>query len=181
MKRFLILCGILLVFPTTISNLKVPIGKPFKNKKRQLHGDLITFMNRLSHLESDNNSHAVNRYGRMGKYQFDMGTISMLGIETTQEEFLNNSQLQDSALVLFLKDNKKSLSGVIKEFSNTTYKGDQITKSGILAAAHFAGPIGVLAYFYPGDSRWSKGKTKDANGATVQLYLQKFANYNLGI
>lgn len=181
MKKFLFLCGILLIIPTSLSNLKVPIGKPFKNKKHQIHNDLIKFMNRLSILESDGNSRAINKYGRMGKYQFDMGTISMLGINTTREEFLNNSKLQDSTLILFLKDNRRSLSKVIKEFSNTTYDGIPITRSGILAAAHFAGPIGVLAYFYPDDSRWSKGKTKDANGATVQLYLQKFANYNLGI
>ena len=182
---YLALSGMIIFISFKGQNIKVtkePVIQIMKkNTTPKLAGDLAKFMSRLAKLESDNDSHAVNKYGHMGKYQFDISTLSSIGIQTTPDEFLNNPALQDSALIVYLKENKRSLSSVIKDFTNTTYNGIRITKSGVLAAAHFAGPIGVLSYFYPDDPRWSKGHRMDANGATVQLYLQKFANYNLGI
>jgi hypothetical protein len=102
-----------------------------------------------------------------------------LGITESREEFLHNRLLQDSAMILFMKDNKQSLRKVIKQFSGTYYKGIWITQSGILAAAHLVGPGGVLSFFYPENERWSKFKTADANGTTIDLYLKTFANYRI--
>ena len=37
-------------------------------------------MNKMAKIESDNNSHAINKYGMLGKYQFHPATLKEIGI-----------------------------------------------------------------------------------------------------
>ena len=54
--------------------------------------ELLTFLHRMARVESDNNPHAVNRFGMLGKYQFHPHTIRSVGIHTTRKAFLNNEE-----------------------------------------------------------------------------------------
>ena len=151
--------------------------KAIKRKIPTPRGDLSDFMIKLAKIESDNNPRAVNRLGMMGKYQFSPRTLRMMGFHESREEFLSNEQLQDSALVAYLKENRSILRNVIRRYENTWYRGVYITRSGILASAHLTGHGGVRAFFDPEKHNYA---TADANGTTVELYMKKFANYRLG-
>lgn len=140
--------------------------------------ELITFLHRMARVESDNNPRATNRFGMLGKYQFHPHTIRSVGIRTTRKEFLNNEELQDTAMVRYMKANENELSDIIRKFDGKTVRGVKVTKSGILASAHLVGTMGVRSFFYPSKYHY---KTKDANGTTVAMYMKKFANYNLQI
>lgn len=147
-----------------------------QDSTRTLRGDLKTFMNRMAKIESNNNPRATNRFGMLGKYQFHPLTLREIGIRTTRREFLNNEELQDSAMVKYMRANAYELRRVITRFEGKVHRGILVTKSGILAAAHLTGTMGVLTFFYPEKYRY---RTRDANGATVQMYMRKFANYDI--
>jgi hypothetical protein len=141
-------------------------------------GGLRLFMEKMGKAEGLGDYTAVGGAKKtyLGMYQFHLATLRTLGINTTKDEFLNNPTLQDSAMVLYMKDNAHDLRFVIKAYSNKYYGGIFITKSGILAGAHLVGSAGVLAYFYP--EKYSY-RTTDGNGVHVSQYIKKFANYNL--
>lgn len=157
-----------LLFPPVVIYAK----KPHVSSK----GGLQTFLKKMARIESDNNSRAVNRYGMLGKYQFAPSTIRSLGVHVTNEEFLNNERLQDEVMVKYMKSNANELQFVIKKFSGTRYRGVDISKSGIIAAAHLTGTVGVLAFFYPDKYHH---RLSDGNGTTVSSYIQKFNNYKI--
>jgi hypothetical protein len=138
--------------------------------------DLSIFLNRMAKTESGNKQFAVNRFGMLGKYQFSPRTLSLMGIHVSQTEFLKNNKLQDSVMVLYMKENARSLRKVITQFSGKTVNGVKITKSGILASAHLSGWGGVMSFFYPEKYQYA---VMDANGTSVSMYMKKFANLNL--
>ena len=43
--------------------------------------ELEKFLDHMAHRESDNTPHVVNRFGMMGKYQFDPRTVKVLGFK----------------------------------------------------------------------------------------------------
>jgi hypothetical protein len=145
-----------------------------KNKNR---GDLASFMRAIAKMESNHDHHVVNRFGMMGKYQFSPKTLRSLGFDVTQEQFLADPELQDRAMIKFIKQNRRALRGIIRDYAGThTIDGVNITESGILAGAHLAGVGGVLSYFRPDQHQHPQS---DANGATVELYLKKFSGYTI--
>jgi hypothetical protein len=159
-----------------------PIGNitkkaPVKRKKPSYRGDLTDFMTKLAKIESDNDPRAVNRFGMMGKYQFSPRTLRLMGFKVSREEFLNNEELQDSALIAYMKENRRILSRIIRKYENTYVNGVYVTRSGILASAHLAGHGGVWAFFDPEKHSYA---TADANGTSVEMYMKKFANYHIG-
>lgn len=141
-----------------------------------LRGDLQAFMQRMARIESNNNPRATNRFGMLGKYQFHPLTLREIGIRTTRQEFLNNEELQDSAMVRYMRANRFELRHVIKKWSGKVHRGVLVTESGILASAHLTGTMGVLSWFYPTKYRY---RTRDANGASVAMYMRRFANYDI--
>jgi hypothetical protein len=165
------------IAPTdTVLTFKPVVKKPVK-RKTTYRGDLLAFMNKLAKIESNNNPKVVNRFGMMGKYQFSPRTLRLMGFKESKEEFLNNEQLQDSALVMYMKENRQILRNIIRKYDGTYHRGVYVTKSGILASAHLAGHGGVMAFFDPDKHDYA---TADANGTTVELYMTKFANYRIG-
>lgn len=136
---------------------------------------LPEFMRKLGKLESDNTISATNRYGMLGKYQFHISTIRSVGMKVTRREFLSNSALQDTALVRYLKSNKEDLLPYIQKYSGTRFRGIDITESGILAGAHFAGSTGVINFFKHGTNK------DDANGTTLTKYMKQFNGFDLKI
>lgn len=149
--------------------LTVEEFKPVTNS----HTDFLTA---IGHRESSNNYKAVNQYGYLGKYQFGRKTLNNLGYEDiSNREFLSSPNIQEAAMRDLLKHNKKILKKYIQNYDGKVINGVFITESGILAAAHLAGPGNVKKFFKKGY------EFKDGNGTTMTSYMKKFANYKLNL
>ena len=132
------------------------------------------FLEDLGMRESSGNYKAVNQYGYLGKYQFGRKTLNALGFDNvTNREFLENPSIQEEAMFALLLHNKKILRRTIKKYHNDTINGIHITESGILAAAHLAGPGNVKKFFRKGY------EFRDGNGTKMTSYMVQFSNYKL--
>lgn len=133
------------------------------------------FLGELGQKESSNNYEAVNRLGYMGRYQFGKKTLKSIGINVTKQEFLSNPALQEEAMERLLEANYKSLKRFIDKYEGKTLHGVEVTKSGVLAAAHLGGAGTVRRWFRKGSN------FKDANGTSITYYMKKFGGYRLDI
>ncbi len=63
----------------------------------------------MAQRESDNTPHVVNRFGMMGKYQFDPRTVKVLGFNISKNQFLRNPELRigDRIVCLEMDDEPK--------------------------------------------------------------------------
>ena len=140
----------------------------------QYHKDeLLRFLNDIGHRESGNRYDITNTWGYMGKYQFGKSTLKGLGFDVTREEFLNNPQLQEEAMLALLNHNKKKLQSYIDIYDGKTINGMYVSESGILAAAHLGGQGSVKRYF-------KNGKIfKDAYGTKITSYMKQFSGYDI--
>lgn len=139
--------------------------------------ELEKFLQHIGQRESNNTHTVVNRYGMMGKYQFSPTTLRYLvGDTVTKQQFLKNPELQDTVMVRYMRDNNFRLRDLISKHDGTMFKGIKITRAGILAAAHLAGPQGVRHYFTTSDPHGRR----DGNGTSVRDYMVLFGGYNLG-
>ncbi|WP_397362485.1 peptidoglycan-binding protein LysM [Olleya sp. R77988] len=134
------------------------------------------FKEALGFKESQNDYFRVNQFGYLGKYQFGKSTLKLIGIHHPNH-FLNNPELQEKAFIANAQRNKWVLRRDIKRFDGKFINGIEITESGILAAAHLAGPGGVKKYLR---SYGEKGFA-DANGATIKYYMKKFSGYDTSL
>ena len=141
---------------------------------KQYHEDeLLRFLNDIGHRESGNRYDITNTWGYMGRYQFGKSTLKGLGFDVTREEFLNNPQLQEEAMLALLNHNKKKLQPYIDIYDGKTINGMYISESGILAAAHLGGQGSVKRYF-------KNGKIfKDAYGTKITSYMKQFSGYDI--
>ena len=132
------------------------------------------FLEDIGFRESSNNYHAVNQFGYLGKYQFGRRTLDGLGYkDVTNREFLESHSLQEEAMYALLNHNRKVLRRQISKYVGTTVAGVYITESGLLAAAHLAGPGNVRKFLRKGY------EFKDGNGTKMTSYMVKFSNYKL--
>ena len=141
---------------------------------KQYHEDeLLRFLNDIGQRESGNRYDITNTWGYMGKYQFGKSTLKGLGFDVTREEFLNNPQLQEEAMLALLNHNKKKLQSYIDIYDGKTINGMYVSESGILAAAHLGGQGSVKRYF-------KNGKIfKDAYGTKITSYMKQFSGYDI--
>ncbi len=122
------------------------------------------------------NYFTVNTLGYLGKYQFGKETLKMIGIYSPNQ-FLKNPELQEKAFFANTKRNKWVLRKDIKRFEGKSIGGVKVTESGILAAAHLAGPGSVKKFLRSyGSSNFS-----DAYGSSVKYYMKKFSGYDTSI
>lgn len=133
------------------------------------------FLNAIGHYESSNRYDIVNRFGYMGKYQFGRRTLKNLGYNVSRKEFLNSPVLQEKAMLDLLSHNKKILQKYIDYWEGKKVYGKVITESGILAAAHLAGPGNVKKFFRKGEN------FADGNGTKLTRYLTHFSGYKLNL
>mmetsp|Transcript_17215 Transcript_17215/g.56355 ORF Transcript_17215/g.56355 Transcript_17215/m.56355 type:complete len:214 (+) Transcript_17215:44-685(+) len=147
-------------------NLEAPI--PFTGNK------YLGFKEAVAFKESQGNYFVVNTLGYLGKYQFGKGTLKMIGIYNPQA-FLKNPKLQEKAFEANASRNKWILRRDIKRSVGKKINGVLITESGILAAAHLAGPGSVKKYLRSG----GKQGFADAYGSTVKYYMKRFAGYDV--
>ena len=132
------------------------------------------FLEDLGMRESSGNYKAVNQFGYLGKYQFGRKTLNALGFdEVSNREFLANASIQEEAMFALLLHNKRILRRQIEKYHGQTINGIYITESGILAAAHLAGPGNVKKFFRKGY------EFHDGNGTKMTSYMVKFSDYKL--
>ena len=133
-----------------------------------------SFLYEVGKRESSNRYEIVNPFGYMGKYQFGRKTLDGLGFEDiTNEEFLNTPRLQEQAMSALLRHNKRVLKRQIKKYDGKTVHGVYVTESGLLAAAHLAGPGNVRKWLRSGK------EFKDGLGTTMVSYIVKFSGYQI--
>ncbi len=160
------------------------IAPNFNEIKDNLSGDItpelgksyLGFKEAVAFKESRGNYDVVNQFGYLGKYQFGKGTLALIGIKNVKG-FLNNPELQEKAFYANASRNKWILRRDITRFDGKTINGVKVTESGILAAAHLAGPGSVKKYLRSG------GVTgfSDAFGTTIRYYMKRFAGYDTSL
>jgi len=133
----------------------------------------VGFKEALGFKESQGRYGVVNQFGYMGKYQFGKGTLAMIGIKNP-DKFLQNAELQEAAFNANTARNKWILRKDIKRSAGRFVNGVRVTESGILAAAHLAGPGNVKKYLRSGGAT----QFQDGNGVTIAYYIKKFSGYD---
>jgi hypothetical protein len=133
----------------------------------------VGFKEALAFRESGGNYFSVNSYGYLGKYQFGAGTLRLIGINNPQN-FLRNPGLQEKAFVANAARNKWILRRDIKNFVGKRINGIIVTESGILAAAHLAGPGSVKKYL----RSYGLDNFADGYGTTICHYMKRFSGYD---
>ena len=96
-----------------------------------------------------------------------------MGIYNVQE-FLENPHMQEAAFYTNASRNKWILIRDIKRFDGKVINGVKITESGIIAAAHLAGPGSVKKYL----RSWGATGFSDAFGTSIGHYFKKFSGYD---
>ncbi|MBC9797065.1 peptidoglycan-binding protein LysM [Sinomicrobium weinanense] len=145
----------------------VEVTPPFLGKS------FVGFKEALGFKESRGDYFVTNHLGYIGKYQFGASTLRLIGIHDSSD-FLNDPELQERAFIANTARNKWVLRRDIKRSVGKRIGGVYVTESGILAAAHLAGPGNVKTYLRSG------GVTgfKDANGTSIRYYMRKFSGYD---
>lgn len=197
MRKFILLVGSVLIFLTSsfYSNTHTEVSVPnsLKSNKEFIYGvghvhsetktitpklttSYIAFREALGFKESQGDYSRVNTLGYMGKYQFGKATLNHFGIEDYQC-FLSNPAFQEQVFYHYAARNKWVLRNYIEFYSGKTIKGIEITESGILAAAHLAGPGNVKKYLVS----WGEEDFNDAYGTRVSKYMKQFAGYDVSV
>ncbi|MBT8299911.1 MAG: hypothetical protein KJO63_01145 [Maribacter sp.] len=116
----------------------------------------------------------VNELGYLGKYQFGIETLKLMGVYR-ENKFLNSPQLQEEVFLINLKRNKWILRKDIKRSVGKIINNIKVTESGILAAAHLAGAGNVKKYLR------SQGHSNvaDVYGTKLSDYLCDFSGYDM--
>jgi hypothetical protein len=133
----------------------------------------VGFKEALAFKESGGNYFTVNTYGYMGKYQFGKETLKLIGIYNA-EKFLNDPSLQEKAFIANAERNKWILRRDIRNFVGKRINGVIVTESGILAAAHLAGPGSVKNYL----RSYGVDNFEDGFGTTISYYMKRFSGYD---
>ncbi|MDR9457923.1 MAG: peptidoglycan-binding protein LysM [Salegentibacter sp.] len=165
------------------SNLDLEYTVSFEEPETEIpevHSDLpilgksyLGFKEAVGFKESGGRYSVVNEYGYMGKYQFGKGTLELIGVYNPTE-FLNSPELQEAAFYANASRNKWILIRDIARFEGKVINGVEVTESGILAAAHLAGPGSVKKYL----RSWGATAFSDAFGTSIRNYMKRFGGYD---
>ncbi|WP_047546965.1 hypothetical protein [Psychroserpens sp. Hel_I_66] len=154
----------------------VQLSNPFQSTHTYfpyLGKSYIGFKEALAFKESRGNYFTVNTLGYLGKYQFGSETLKLIGIHNVNS-FLYNPKLQEKAFLANAERNKWILRKDIKRFVGKKVNGIEVTESGILAAAHLAGPGSVKRFL----RSYGSQNVSDAYGSSVHYYMKKFSGYD---
>lgn len=164
----------------TVSNEAAIIGTSTKDFEYEtsystpnLGKSFVGFKEALAFKESRGNYFTVNTHGYLGKYQFGKNTLKLIGIYNTNK-FLSDPKLQEKAFIANAARNKWILRRDIKRFAGKIVGGVLITESGILAAAHLAGPGSVKKFL----RSYGAIGFADAYGTTIKSYMKRFSGYD---
>ncbi|CAZ94077.1 hypothetical protein Q4603_05075 [Zobellia galactanivorans] len=149
-------------------NSSILLAPPF------LGSSYIGFKEALAFKESQGNYFTTNTLGYLGKYQFGIGTLQLMGVYNATR-FLNDPVLQERAFHTNIARNKWILRRDIARFVGKRIGGVEITESGMLAAAHLAGAGNVKKYL----RSWGAFDVSDSYGTTIAEYMKKFSGYDI--
>ena len=162
------------------SNYETPLNYPhfdvaYSNQtlSPELGKSFVGFKEALGFKESQGNYFTVNTYGYLGKYQFGKETLKLIGVYNPSY-FLNNPELQEQAFLANAERNKWILRRDISKYVGKRINGITITESGILAAAHLAGPGNVKKYL----RSYGENNFSDGFGTSISYYMKKFSGYD---
>lgn len=141
-----------------------------------LENGFLAFSSALGFQESGNRYHKINAYDHLGRYQFGAETLRLYRV-TNLPYFLRTPELQERVFLRNLQRNKWVLRRDIRRFVGLKISGIEITESGILAAAHLAGPGNVKQYL----RSWGAVNVADALGTDLETYLERFSGYDLSV
>lgn len=133
----------------------------------------IGFREALAFKESGGDYFTTNTLGYLGKYQFGLTTLQLMGIHNPAQ-FLGSPELQEKVFDINLSRNKWILRRDIPRFVGRRINGIEVTESGILAAAHLAGAGNVKKYLRSGGQL----DVTDAYGTSISHYLRAFRGYD---
>ena len=139
----------------------------------KLGNSYLAFKEAMGFKESGGDYSIVNDFGYLVKYQFGRGTLEMIGIDNINM-FLNSPALQEAAFYANASRNKWILRKDIARSVGKVINGVEITESGILAAAHLAGPGNVKKYLRSGGIT----SFNDGFGTSIKHYFRTFAGYD---
>ena len=142
----------------------------------ELGKSFLGFKEALGFKESRNNYFSVNTLGYLGKYQFGKSTLKLIGINNASL-FLKTPELQEKAFIANTQRNKWVLRRDIKRFEGRYVNGIKVTESGILAAAHLAGPGSVKKYL----RSYGKQGFSDAYGTSIRSYMKRFSGFDTSV
>jgi len=134
----------------------------------------IGFREALAFKESQGNYFRTNTFGYLGKYQFGIGTLQLMGVYNATR-FLNDPVLQEEVFHTNISRNKWILRKDIARFNGKWVGGIQVTESGILAAAHLAGAGNVKKYL----RSYGSLDFEDSYGTSIASYMRKFSGYDV--
>ncbi len=138
-----------------------------------LGNSYLAFKEAVGFKESRGNYFTVNDFGYLGKYQFGAETLQLIGIYNPNA-FLYTPELQERAFLANAQRNKWILRKDIKKFDGKKIGNVVVTESGILAAAHLAGPGSVQRFL----RSYGKQNVSDAYGSSVAYYMERFSGYD---
>lgn len=160
-----------LTYPVILPNIEIEapiLPPPIVISQHELFLEAIGFK------ESGNDYKAVNRFGYLGRYQFGRATLNNLGYrDINNRAFLSDPELQEQVMLELLQHNYGILKRYIEKYDGKVVHGIEVTTSGILAAAHLAGPRNVKRWFNSGKD------FKDGFGTKLSTYLENFSGYEL--
>jgi len=140
---------------------------------------LADFKFALAQKESSNNWRKYNPYGYIGKFQFGQAALDVTGFgHISFIDFIDNPSIfpekdQEIAMDSLLRFNAFVLKDYIYEYSGTCILDSiPVTKLGLLAASHLAGP-GNVKRFLRTDGRYNP---KDRMGTRLSDYLHSFGS-----
>lgn len=147
-------------------------------KKAAWGKEFTRFANHLKQKESSGDWTITNKIGCMGWFQFQVTTLEKLGFYgITVAKFKANPEifppaLQEAAFTALVRSNKIALKQY-ESYIGETIKGVLITSSGLLAAIHLGGIVGIQRFFSSDDN------PTDKNGTSIKDYLAEFAGYTI--
>lgn len=149
------------------------------------------FVDALKFKESSNDWTIYNSRGYMGLYQ--MGAMAIKDVmRTTKDNWLKNQlkgvnfrkfkndpnvfppEVQDKAFIELLRNNVNYLGDYLDRYDGKVIDGIEITRSGMIAAAHLGGHRGVKKFLK------TNGEYNPSDGITrISDYMKKFAGYHI--
>ena len=136
------------------------------------------FKKTLAKYESSNNWKEYNRFGFIGKYQFGPSALQTTGYgHVTLESFKMNpgifpEQEQENAMDMLLRSNETAMRKSINKFVGFLMLDSiRITRQGILAAAHLAGPANVKEFL----ESFGQKNVRDRMGTHISDYFYLFS------
>jgi hypothetical protein len=136
------------------------------------------FKKALAKLESRSNWTEYNRYGFIGKYQFGKSALEATGYgHVTASDFMDDPAVfpesdQEKAMDILLRLNESVMKDCFDLYVGYTVLDTiPLTRAGILAAAHLAGPANVKEFL----ESFGEKDAKDRMGTRISDYLYQFS------